>query len=106
MIAEVRANPRNPGVWLTLGDDLLKAGERERARECYTRALRLDPNNRAPYQALAALYAPLIGPALAEWERRRVGPWSGTAAFLFNRLKPQEQNGRQGPPGSTGTKVR
>lgn len=57
-IATVRAEPHSATAWINLGNLLVVSGESVRARECFERALKLDPHNTAAHCALAALDTP------------------------------------------------
>lgn len=62
-VRAVRQNPRSAQAWVMLGNCLLRQGEHERARECFTRALSRDPNLRVAYYALALVdLPPYTGP--------------------------------------------
>lgn len=64
-MARVRANPRDPQAWLALGQAMVAEGERDKARDCFNRALKLDPQLEAAHDALAALERP--APTLPDW---------------------------------------
>ena len=51
----VKAQPRNPGLHMLLGDALGASGDSKRARSAYEDALRLDPKFAAPQVGLARL---------------------------------------------------
>ncbi|MBA3533022.1 MAG: tetratricopeptide repeat protein [Ardenticatenales bacterium] len=58
----------SPGlVWVERGQALMEAGWEEEARVAFTRALSLDPELRAAYQALAMLYDPITAPTAEQW---------------------------------------
>ena len=69
----VRRTPTDPEVWLALGALLVAEGQPERARDCFERALLLDPANDEARRALRALdgvaddaAAPLDGAGMDE----------------------------------------
>lgn len=62
-IAAVRAEPHNAVSWSNLGNLLVVTGESARARECFERALKLEPHHTAAHCALAALDTPSPLPA-------------------------------------------
>jgi hypothetical protein len=51
----VRANPKNAGAWVTLGEQLGAAGQIEKATQSFQRALQLDPTNSAAQRGLAQI---------------------------------------------------
>ena len=53
--ATARANPANPRAWNNLGHAWQLAGDRERARAAYERALAIDPQHRKARGNLEAL---------------------------------------------------
>lgn len=55
-IAAVRANPKNPDAWARLGTFLAEAGDRDKATECFMRALRIDGSCAEAKTGLAALH--------------------------------------------------
>lgn len=55
-IAAVRATPKNPDAWARLGTFLAEAGDKEKATECFMRALRIDGSCTEAKSGLAALH--------------------------------------------------
>lgn len=55
-IAAVRTNPKNPDAWARLGTFLAEAGDRDKATECFMRALRIDGSCTEAKTGLAALH--------------------------------------------------
>lgn len=48
LTAAVKANPTDAEGWYALGRHLAREGQPDRARDCFTRALALDPDARKP----------------------------------------------------------
>lgn len=57
-VAAVKARPKDAGAWLQLGQVLAAEGAKEKARECFERALALNPLLNEAQQGLAALSQP------------------------------------------------
>lgn len=56
-LAAIKTNPKNPFNWLDLGNAFVASGDKEKARECYERALAIDPDLPEAADALKALGA-------------------------------------------------
>lgn len=54
-IAAVKANPKNPDVWVALGDAMATAGDVDKARKSYVEALALVPDHSKALEGLARL---------------------------------------------------
>ncbi len=83
----VRTNPRDPDAWVALGDVLAEDGEKEKARECYGRALSLNPSHTEARWALEALDEPAAPAAPSWWEEART-----SSAEPESPLPRQERN--------------
>lgn len=64
--AAVRANPKDPDAWFTLGQALATEGDVEKARDCFERALALEPLHKAAHRELQGLDRAAATP-LASW---------------------------------------
>jgi tetratricopeptide (TPR) repeat protein len=51
----VRTNPKNAGMWVTLGEILLAERQLEKATQSFQRALQLEPTNAAAQRGLAQI---------------------------------------------------
>lgn len=51
----VRANPKNAGAWVTLGEQLVAEGQLEKGTQSFQRALQLDPTNASAQRGLAQI---------------------------------------------------
>ncbi|MBA3534393.1 MAG: tetratricopeptide repeat protein, partial [Ardenticatenales bacterium] len=59
-LAQVRARPKNPLAWFDLGMILALEDEDAKARDCFERALALDPHLEEAREALELLDSPAI----------------------------------------------
>jgi len=73
-MAAVRANPRDADAWTTLGHVMAMEGERDKARECYQRALALVPDHPAAATGLANLDASSLPLRLQRAEEMPTSP--------------------------------
>jgi hypothetical protein len=71
-LAAVRAHPKDPQAWLTLGNVLASEGDKAKAKECYERALALDPLMSEAHAALGEMEKPPPKPKRARKPKAEV----------------------------------
>lgn len=73
-MAAVKASPSNPHNWVDLGNAFAKDGDRDKARECYEKALSIDPTLPEARTALQNLQKPAETPVAAPAPQRVATP--------------------------------
>jgi hypothetical protein len=95
-MAAVKARPKNPFAWLDLGNAFIAAGDRAKAKECYERALSIDPDFPEAQAALNSLAGPAPDTALPSWLQG--APTTSTAPPPPAQQRSVHQEPPVGPP--------